>query len=150
MTSSPLAFPTGRKILLVDDQPSVLASLDYLFSMHGYSTVRTTRGEEALACAQSETFDAIIVDLHMPGLDGIAVCQRLHAGLSGAGRQTPIWIMTAAFTSEAATRAIEAGARAVLKKPFDCVKLMREIETFATGPAPAPASAPPPSSQAVA
>lgn len=62
-----------RTLLIIDDQPSVLQTLDYVFSLHGYRTLLASSGEAGLELAANQSFDAALVDLHMPGMDGPCV-----------------------------------------------------------------------------
>jgi len=151
MSSPVVSFPPpARTILIVDDQPSVLATLAYVFTVHGYSAMVATKGAEALAMAETQAFDAALIDLHMPGLDGVTVCRSLCERLRAQNKNVPVWVMTAAHTKEAAAKSVEAGARDLLKKPFDSATLIQEIETALAQPAPAPAVAPPVSAPAPA
>ena len=117
-----------RTLLITDDQEGVLQALDCVLTHYGYQTVLTKSGAAALELARSQNIDAALVDLHMPGMDGVAVCSSLCAFAVERGRALPVWIMTGAFTTAAATRAVEAGAVRLLKKPFDFGALLDELE----------------------
>ena len=114
-----------RTLLITDDQEGVLHALGYVFGEHGYRTLLAKSGMVALEIARTEHVDLALIDLHMPMMDGIAVCRSLVAAARDNGRTLPVWLMTGAYTVEAATRAAESGAMALLKKPFDTVELPR-------------------------
>ena len=83
--------------------------------------------------AAKETFDAALVDLHMPGMDGFAVCRSLRERVIASGRDVPVFIMTASYTSFAVSKATEAGAVALLKKPFDYDEFLKALERYCGG-----------------
>ena len=117
-----------RTLLITDDEEGVLQALDYVLSNYGYRTVLTKSGAAALEVAHSRNIDAALVDLHMPGMDGVAICRSLCAFAKDRGRALPVWIMTGAFTTITATKAVEAGAVCLLKKPFDFGALLSELD----------------------
>lgn len=114
-----------RTLLIVDDQEGVLSALEYVFTQCGYRTLVAKSGAAALNLVSGETFDAALVDLHMPGMDGLAVCASLRASFPA----TPLWIMTAACTREAETKAGEVGVISVLRKPFDVDQFIRDLDS---------------------
>lgn len=114
-----------RTLLIVDDQEGVLTALGYVFTECGYRTLVANSGPAALNVVSGESFDAALVDLHMPGMDGLAVC----ASLRVSSPTTPLWIMTAACTREVEGKAREVGIVAVLRKPFDVPEFTRDLES---------------------
>ena len=68
----------ARKILLVDDEPLILKGLKYSLEQDGYLTDSAMDGEEALAKFFAGEYDLILLDVMLPGLDGIEVCQRIR------------------------------------------------------------------------
>ena len=102
----------------------------------------------SLAIAGQSRVDAAIVDVNMPGPNGVEVCRSLHAQAAAAGRSIAVWMMTGARTPDVAKRALEAGAIALLGKPFDFTDLFRQFDEKLGPPSPpavAPSSAPAPS-----
>ncbi len=131
-----------RTLLITDDHESVLHTLHYVLSLRGYRTLLASSGAAALDIAAKETFDAALIDLHMPAMDGFAVCRALRERAIPTGGIVPIFIMTAAYMPAMAARAAEAGAVALLKKPFDCDELVKDVERYCAGESPIPPLSP--------
>src|SRR5579885_1338105 len=99
-----------RTLLIVDDHASVLETLAFVFTSRGYRALIAPSGHRALEIVEQEKVDAALVDLHMPGIDGIETCRSLREVSSRRGHQLPVWVMSAALPSSATTQAREAGA----------------------------------------
>lgn len=117
-----------RTILVVDDDQSVRDSLRFLLERRGYDVVLAENGARALELAAASRFDAAMVDVHMPGMNGVEVCRALRAQAAQAGHALAVWMMTGARTAELARSAAAAGALATLPKPFDYPELFRRFE----------------------
>lgn len=128
-----------RTLLITDDHESVLHTLEYVLTLRGYRTLLASSGAVALEVAGRETFDAALVDLHMPGMDGFALCRALRERAITAGKDIPVFMMTAVHVPVAAKRALEAGAVTLLKKPFDCGEFLSAVERYCSGELPLPA-----------
>lgn len=114
------AYPNDHPIVgpivgIVDDDADVRGSLDSLMRSAGIVSRCFCCGEDLLADAGSHDFGCIVTDLHMPGLTGL----ELLTELVRRGSRQPVIIMTAYPTAEARTRAMRAGAIALLAKPID-------------------------------
>lgn len=70
------------------------------------------------------------------------MCRELCASARGTGRTLPVWLMTAAFTGALAAKATEAGAITLLKKPFDCIEFMNDLERCFSCSPPIPMTSP--------
>ena len=105
---------TLRKILVVDDDPVVGRSFDRVLSKRGYAVVTAGDGAEALRKIAAEEYDVVFTDIRMPGMDGIAVAERIR------DRQPwlPVVIVSGYATVENEARARAAGVSAVLHKPL--------------------------------
>ena len=117
--------------LLVDDNPDNLFSLEQvlLSELPDAEIVRTTRPEEALALAREKAIDVALVNLKMPGMDGIELCKRLKA--CGATPSFPIILVTSHETDPALRAAgLEAGADDFLSKPIDRIELIASIRVM--------------------
>ena len=103
---------SGR-ILIVDDEPSMCEVLEAGLAPHGFTTHSTTSGDEALHLLDSNDVDVVLTDLHMRGLDGLALCERLAANRP----DLPVVVITAFGSLETAVAAIRAGAYDFITKP---------------------------------
>lgn len=131
-----------RTVLIVDDHESVLQTLSYVFGLRGYQTLLANAGPAGVELARNETIDAALVDLHMPGMDGFALCRALREHAITRGTEYPVWIMTAAPVLAALPKAIEEGAVSVLRKPFDCDEFFHSLDEYCSGAKAVPALAP--------
>jgi adenylate cyclase len=104
-------------ILAVDDEPANLALLGKLLKHHGYDVVEASDGVLALDAVAEHDPDLVCLDVMMPRLDGIEVCQQLRSQPEHAG--LPILLLTALNRTEDRIRGLEAGANDFLSKPFD-------------------------------
>ncbi len=103
---------TGR-VLLVDDDAHLTSTLELGLSQRGYRVVTALRAEDALLQLDAEDVDAVLTDLHMPGLGGLEFAERVAA----SHPDTPIIVLTAFGSFESAVAAIRAGAYDFLSKP---------------------------------
>jgi DNA-binding response OmpR family regulator len=134
-----------RTVLITDDNESVLHTLEYVLGLRGYRPLVANSGAVALEIAARETCDAALVDVHMPEMDGFALCRALRERAITAGKDIPVFMMTAMHVPAASKRALEAGAVTLLKKPFDCDEFLSRLERYCSGElplAPLPASPP--------
>src|SRR6185503_19518690 len=108
--------PTRRSgsILVVDDEEIMREILDALLTREGYQVHLASTGEEGLELARAQTFDAAIVDVMMPGLDGIATLQELRK----LDDDLPVLMITAFASVETAITAMKLGAFDYITKPF--------------------------------
>lgn len=103
-------------ILLVDDEEDILQLLEYNLSKEGYNVVCVTTGEDALNQARAIAPDLIVLDLMLPGLDGLDVCRELRA--HSATRRIPIVMLTARGEEPDVVAGLEIGADDYITKPF--------------------------------
>jgi two-component system response regulator MprA len=111
--------PMSARVLLVDDDAAVLSGLRRAFMVEGYDVEVAEDGETALAVAASRPPDLVVLDVMLPGLDGLAVCQRLRAASS-----MPILILTARDTVPERVAGLDRGADDYLVKPFALDELL--------------------------
>ena len=105
----------SARILIIDDEATIRASLLEALANEGYTTESAETGEEALAKCHGQEFDLVVTDLKLPGVSGLEILQALR----NQGRQTPVIMMTAYTSIETAVDAIKAGAFDYVAKPFD-------------------------------
>lgn len=116
---------TPRRILLIDDDALVRGVLGRTLARLGCDVAVVASPHEGLARATSEAFDAVITDLALPGLDGIALARRLGE----AGKTAPIGLVTGhGLDDGTALRAQSAGVRAILPKPFSVDDVRKFLE----------------------
>ena len=115
-------------ILAVDDEPANLALLNKLLTRQGYDVIEAVDGPSALGAVAAYAPDLVILDVMMPGLDGIEVCQRLRRQPEQSG--LPILLLTALDRPEDKVRGLEAGANDFLTKPFDQSELTARLRSL--------------------
>jgi two-component system, OmpR family, response regulator MprA len=113
-------------ILVVDDEKPVRESLDRALRLEGYRVRLAGDGREALDRVQEDGPDAIVLDLMMPGVDGLEVCRRLRAD----GDRTPILILTARDALADRVEGLDAGADDYIVKPFALEELMARLRAL--------------------
>ena len=114
-------------VLLVEDHPDLAANLGDFLGNHGHSVDFAADGPSGLRLAQSQRFDAIVLDRLLPGLDGASVCRRLRAS---TGRNVPLLMLTAMDTVNDRVEGLRAGADDYLVKPFAMVELLARLEAL--------------------
>ena len=105
---------THANILVVDDEKGIREQLDGILRDEGYAVGTAGSGEEALAAVSRELFDLILLDVWLPGMDGIDTLRQLRGG----GHQTPVVALSGHATAEIAARAVREGAIDFLEKPL--------------------------------
>ena len=113
-------------ILVVDDDAGLRRALRRVLSAHGFEVAEAGDGDEALVCLGSRSFDLVVLDLMMPGSDGIDVCERLRAG----GKQLPVLMLTARDAVRDRVAGLEAGADDYLVKPFANEELVARVRAL--------------------
>src|SRR4030095_13377854 len=96
------------KVLIVDDEPDILEFLDYNLSRNGFETIQASNGMEALKIADKEVQDLILLDIMMPGMDGVATCYELRK--NDKLKDTLIAFLTARSEEFSEIAGLEAGA----------------------------------------
>jgi two-component system, sensor histidine kinase RpfC len=120
------------RILIGDDQPANLLVLRRILEKAGHTIVLANNGEEVLEAIENESFDTVVIDLHMPKLNGIEVIKQ--AQFMEAGRQrTPFVVLSADATAETIRESELAGARRFLSKPVAAHALLDTLAEISTG-----------------
>lgn len=115
-------------LLIIDDIESVRESLRHVFTRFGFTVLVADSGEAGLAIYAKGGIDAALVDINMPGLNGVQVCRAMHEQAVKLGKKIPVWLMTGAIAGYVEEMGLEAGAVAVLHKPFDFAQFARDVE----------------------
>ena len=113
-------FPT---VLVVDDEPSILQSLGGLLSDEGFEVLTASNGYEALKIIETDTPDLVLLDIWMPGLDGIDTLQEIKIN----NPQIQVIIITGHGTIETAVKATKLGAYDLIEKPLSIDKVIVAI-----------------------
>ncbi len=114
------------RVLTVEDEAKIAEFIARGLREESYETVISRRGDDGLALALSETFDLILLDLVLPGLDGFAVIRELRAG----GIATPVLMLTARDTVADKVAGLDSGADDYLTKPFAFDELLARIRVL--------------------
>jgi two-component system, OmpR family, response regulator MprA len=114
------------KILVVDDERAVRESLRRALELEGYEIELAGDGGEALAQLESDQPDAVILDVLMPGVDGLEVCRRLRR----SGNRLPVLMLTARDAVENRVEGLDAGADDYVTKPFALDELLARVRAL--------------------
>lgn len=106
----------NERILIVDDEEDVLELIRYNLDKNGYKIITATSGEEAITEAKSKTPDLIVLDLMLPGIDGLEVCKKLKSDVKT--ERVPIIMLTAKGEESDIVTGLELGADDYVTKPF--------------------------------
>ena len=110
------------RILIVDDEPNILAAVAPLLRARGYDVLTTMSGKGALELVERDGPDLIVLDLGLPDIDGVEVCRLLRDG-----RATPIIVLSARGAERDKVAALDAGADDYVTKPFGAEELLARI-----------------------
>jgi two-component system response regulator RegX3 len=113
-------------LLVVEDEHALALGLVDLFTSAGYAVTVAVTGEEALSVMATGTFDAVILDVMLPGRDGFDVCCELKT----RAPRLPILVLSARTTSVDKVRGLRLGADDYVAKPFDSLELLARIEAL--------------------
>lgn len=119
------------RILIADDEPNIVLSVEFLLSQRGYVTRVATDGEETLAAVTEFGPDLVLLDVMMPKIDGYEVAQQLR----GAGREElKIVMLTAKGRDAEMAKGLAVGADLYVTKPFSTRELAEEVARLLEGP----------------
>jgi DNA-binding response OmpR family regulator len=115
------------RVLIVEDEPRLAANVARsLRESAGYAVDTAPDGEEGVFLAESNAYDALILDLMLPKLDGLQVLTHMRA----AGQHTPVLVLTARDDKESVVALLNAGADDYLTKPFDLGELLARVKAL--------------------
>ncbi len=118
----------AAQILLVDDEPNILLSLQFLMKRAGYEVTTAIDGERALAQVEVRVPDLILLDINMPKLNGYAVCERIRA--NPAWQQVRIVLLTAKGREVEKEKGLALGADDYITKPFSNQALIDKVQAL--------------------
>jgi two-component system alkaline phosphatase synthesis response regulator PhoP len=116
----------SARILLVEDEPGLVLTLSDLLTVEGYEVETATDGPTGLARAAGEQFDLIVLDVMLPGKNGLEVCRELRR----QGRDTPVLMLTAKTQLVDRVVGLKIGADDYVTKPFEAPELLARIEAL--------------------
>ncbi|WP_372362950.1 ATP-binding protein [Xanthomonas sp. NCPPB 1325] len=126
----------SMRMLVADDHEANRMVLQRLLEKAGHKVLCVNGAEQVLDAMADEDFDAVIVDLHMPGMNGLDMLKQLRVMQAGGMRYTPVVVLSADVTPEAIRGCEQAGARAFLAKPVVAAKLLDTLADLAVSTRP--------------
>ena len=120
-----MADPVQGKVLVVEDEEDVADSLLFALGLRGLTCESAVSGPEALMKASRFMPDVILLDLNLPGLDGLEVCLRLKS--DAATEKIKIFVVSARTTDRDVFISKQVGADAFIAKPFELTKLVDRV-----------------------
>ncbi len=115
------------KILVIEDDPAVRDIVERALSREGFDTLAVGDGEAALErLGNADSFDLLILDVMLPGMDGISLCRELRAG-DGANREVRVIMLTARDDETSVVVGLEVGADDYITKPFSAQELVSRV-----------------------
>jgi DNA-binding response OmpR family regulator len=116
---------TKPRVLIVDDEPHIVLSLEFLLQRAGYETVSAADGEAGLAMVRQQRPDLVLLDVMMPKRNGYEVCQAIKADPDVRG--VPVIMLTAKGQEVEVLKGLELGASAYVTKPFGNAEILEVI-----------------------
>ena len=114
------------RILIAEDDPELLKSLVHIFEMNHYSVDGVDNGNDAFDFASSDEYDGLVLDIMMPGMDGVTLLKKLRAN----GITTPALFLTAKTETYQKIEGLDAGADDYLPKPFSTGELLARVRAM--------------------
>jgi len=118
----------SRRILVVDDDPRLLHVVSMYLSIEGYDVDTAPNGEEGLQHLEAQRPDLVILDVMMPGIDGLEACRRIKS--NPETRLIPVVLFTALSRTDDVESGRAAGANRFINKPFSLIGLGAVIRSF--------------------
>ncbi len=119
-------MPEQARILVVDDEPAVQSALCRALSLERYDVAQAIDGRQALERLSADAYEAVILDVTMPYIDGLEVCRRMRDG----GDHTPVLMLTAREQVDDRVAGLDAGADDYLVKPFALRELLARVRAL--------------------
>jgi len=121
-------YPMSKKILIADDEPSIVAAVEFLLQRSGYEVHVARDGDEALKLVEACSPDLVLLDVMMPLRSGYEVCKRIRE--RPAWRHIKIIMLSAKGRDAEVTKGLAIGADLYVTKPFSTRDLMDKISTL--------------------
>jgi DNA-binding response OmpR family regulator len=123
-----------RRILVVEDDPAISHMVTKVLELEGYSADVVFEGRQALAAASARPYDAVILDVMLPGLDGLSIMRQIREHPTTAA--IPVIMVTARTDDETTWQAWKAGCDYIIAKPFDPADLVEVLGRLAKSSTP--------------
>jgi two-component system alkaline phosphatase synthesis response regulator PhoP len=120
----------ANKVLIADDEPNIVTSLEFLMKRNGYETLVARDGDEALAAVETFHPDLVLLDVMLPRRDGFEVCQRLRAD---GWTELKIVMLTAKGREAEIAKGMDVGADSYVTKPFSTRELVDHVARILEG-----------------
>jgi len=116
----------AKKILLADDEPNILLSLDFLMRKNGFEVFIARNGTEAMEIIRKEKLDAAVLDIMMPDIDGYQICSFIKSKATYS--HCKVLFLSAKSKESDIEKGFEAGADAYMTKPFSTRSLLLKVQ----------------------
>lgn len=117
-----------EKILVVDDNADIRHLVVFLLELEGYTLIEAPDGEQAIEILKGSHVDLVLLDVMMPGIDGLEVLKQIRCGACADNIRTPVVMLTAKTQVTDVNLAVSLGANAYIKKPFKAEDLREKVE----------------------
>jgi len=117
---------TTKKILVVDDDPYILLSLEFLMKKNGFDVMVARNGTEALEIVEKQVPDIVLLDIMMPDVDGYAICK--HIKSSKKLKEAKVVFMSAKSKETDIQKGYDLGASLYVTKPFSTRQLLKQVQ----------------------
>ncbi len=117
---------TTKKILVVDDDPYILMSLEFLMKKNGFEVMVARNGTEALDIVEKQVPDIVLLDIMMPDVDGYAICK--HIKSSKKLKEAKVVFMSAKSKETDIRKGYDLGASLYVTKPFSTRQLLKQVQ----------------------
>ena len=121
----------GKRILIVDDEPNIVVSLEFLMKREGFEVDVATNGEAALQAVDERAPDLVLLDIMLPSINGFELCQRLRADPRRRGLK--IIMLTAKGRESDMAKGLGLGADLYVTKPFSTKELVAQVKQLLAG-----------------
>ncbi|MEO6004833.1 MAG: response regulator [Opitutus sp.] len=137
MSSGPVEqSPRSPLILVIDDHAPVRFTLEHILKRRGYRVICADSGPCGIVLAASERIDAMLIDVHMPGMTGLECLRIIQKNRTADAPEFRVWFMSGAPTAEMARAAAQLGALGLLQKPFEYPELLATLKAGLASPLP--------------
>ncbi len=114
-----------KRILVVDDDPGMVRTLKDILRLHGWDVDAASNGDEAVQAVERQSYSAVLMDVRMPGMDGVTAFQRMHQRRP----RIPVLLMTAYASDHLLAQAMQGGVLRILPKPLDLRQTLQLLDS---------------------